>query len=289
MTTYLDFITQDMYNSHMSSQQAQTDAPQLLNRILIQRQEKNTRYSKSAMARDMGISQSLLSRIFNKERSLTTSQAKKAALLLKLSKQEEKSLVDCTLQPENNPRLHAHLEAEKRKQESQQLHDLDFDQFSAIAQWHHMPLLTLLHTRDFEARPTWIAKRLGITVTQAKEAFRRLVKLGLIVQDDAETTSPPNNNVELKPKKSELAVREHHIQMMEKAKETLVNKIDDASWKNRDISSLSIAVDPARIEQAQELIKKFKEELTAIMSEGNCTEIFQMNLQLFQLSNRSEP
>ena len=52
----------------------------------------------------------------------------------------------------------------------------------------------------------------------------------------------------------------------------------------REISSLSLAVDPDKVSEAKALIKKFKEELTELMTEGDVREVYQFNVQLFPIS-----
>lgn len=60
----------------------------MLNTLLRQRQDKNPLYSVSALARDLSISQSQLSRILMGKRRLPASSALKLGLLLKLESEQ---------------------------------------------------------------------------------------------------------------------------------------------------------------------------------------------------------
>ncbi len=226
-----------------------------------------------------------MSLIFSRRRSLTPAQAKKASLLLKLSSTQERELVDATmLTSKRNPRVQVSLEEQQSRRESNKYKDLDYDRFSALAKWYHMPILALVSTKNFKNNPSWIARRLGITTDEAREGLERLIRLGILISDDNGSLKAADDRVELSPKRSESAVREHHSQMMKRAEETMRTQTDDESWKKRDISSLSMAIDPERIPEAKALLKRFKEDLTSLVTEGNVKEVYQFNVQLFPLT-----
>lgn len=263
---------------------AHRDPVTILTALLQQRQKKNSSYSKSALARDMGISQPLLSLIFGKRRVLTTAQAKRASILLKLSPEDEKELVESTLRTEGNKRIEKQLEAQKQRLDSNRMKELDFDQFSALAQWFHMPLLALVSTKSFRRDYQWIARKIGITVEEAKEGVERLLRLGMIVENAKGDLKLSRDRVDLQPKKSEVAVRAHHTQMMRLAEDTMKSQTEQQQWLRRDISSLSMAVDSSKLPEAKVLIQKFREELAALMTEGNVNEVYQFNVQLFPIT-----
>jgi len=72
----------------------------LLNTLLQHRQQNNTLYSLSAMARDLGISQPQLSRILQKKRRLSPSSALKLGKLLKLDQKQLLELLVSTIENE---------------------------------------------------------------------------------------------------------------------------------------------------------------------------------------------
>lgn len=263
------------------------DSIAILTGILQQRQKKNASYSKSALARDMGISQPLLSLIFGKRRPLTTVQAKRASILLKLSHEEEKELVESTLRSEGNARIRKQLDAQKLKADSNRMKELDFDQFSALAQWFHMPIIALISTKAFRRDYQWVARKIGISATEAKEAVERLIRLGMVTENAKGDLKLSQDRIDLTPKKSEVAIRAHHAQMMRLAEETMKTQTDEQSWMKRDISSLSLAVDSQKVPEAKLLIQKFREEMSALLTEGNISEVYQFNVQLFPIT-RSE-
>ena len=54
------------------------------------------------------------------------------------------------------------------------------DEFALISDWYHFAILGLAEIKSSKASPLWIAKRLGITHDEAKEAVDRLLRLRII-------------------------------------------------------------------------------------------------------------
>ena len=54
------------------------------------------------------------------------------------------------------------------------------DIFSVISKWYCFAILNLSECHDFRWSITWIAKRLGITPFQVKEAIEKMEKVGLL-------------------------------------------------------------------------------------------------------------
>ena len=60
------------------------------------------------------------------------------------------------------------------------------DEYQMISNWYHYAILQIPFLKEAKSSPTWIAKKLGIHLDQAKEALKRLVSLGLITKTDGQ-------------------------------------------------------------------------------------------------------
>src|SRR5205823_5776293 len=60
---------------------------------------------------------------------------------------------------------------------------LTLDAFQVIADWYHFAIFELVTVKDFSPQPKWIAKKLGISVSEANIAVERLFRLGLLEKD----------------------------------------------------------------------------------------------------------
>jgi len=52
----------------------------------------------------------------------------------------------------------------------------------------------------------------------------------------------------------------------------------------REISSSTIAINPAKLKQAKEILTKTKKRLTALLMDENPSEVYALSFQLFPLS-----
>lgn len=262
---------------------------EIIKKVYDSRKAKNAAYSLNAFSRDAGMSQPQLSRILNGSRSFTVKQAQKFSLLLNLDQATEKQLLESTIlgSKKVDVKLVEKIAKEKQKRESKKAVELDIEKYLTISKWYHLPLFTLVTTVDFKNNPTWIAERLGITTQEAREAIERLIAVGFLKREGTKLV-PTNEHVTLMTKDSKAAVREHHAQMMTHAKETMMNGTDEKSFKLREISGVSIAVDMKNLEAAKAMVIKFEADMAALLTEGNATEVYQLNVQLFPLSKRGK-
>ena len=260
----------------------------LLKNLYESRRKRNTSYSLSAFSRDVGMSQPQISRILNGSRPFTITQAKKISVHLSLDESTEKKLLESVLLGSSRDQaLTEKIESKNKKREEKKAVDFDVEKYIAISKWYHLPLFALITTVDFKNNPSWIAERLGISTDEAKDAIERLVQLGFVSRVDGKLV-PTNNHVNLVTKNSKTAVREHHAAMMAQAKETMGKATDDGSFALREISGVSVATDMKNVGAAKELVAKFKADMTALLSEGSATEVYQLNVQLFPITKRKK-
>ena len=78
-------------------------------------------------------------------------------------------------------------------------------------------------------------------------------------------------------------IRAYHKKMIQKAVHELDKKIDEKSFQKRLISGMCIAANPEKITQAKQILQAALHEVASVLSEGNCTELYHLNAQLFSL------
>jgi uncharacterized protein (TIGR02147 family) len=150
------------------------------------------------------------------------------------------------------------------------------DTFRAIADWYHFAILSLIETHDFQNNPEWIAKRLGIEAIEARNAYQRLLKLGLLIEKDNKVVLGQGNMSTTHDIES-VAIKKSHRQSLNQAIECL----DEVTLDLRDITSMTMAIDIKKIPQAKELIKKFRRSLCVLLeNSSNRNEVYNLNIQL---------
>ena len=76
-----------------------------------------------------------------------------------------------------------------------------------------------------------------------------------------------------------------HSQLIEKAKDALHTQ----SVENRDITSVSVSLDPEVIPLAKEEIRKFRARMKELLTQSQApTKVYQLNIQFFELTTPHE-
>jgi uncharacterized protein (TIGR02147 family) len=264
--------------------------------LFNERKRKNTHYSLNAFARDIGLSPSLLSRVLSGSRSLTLKQGLQIATVLEFS-QSETNLFMLGIVETASPnakiskpvremiakRAALTRQSSKFGDESPLYVNYDIERFKTISQWYHLAILNLTFTEGFKAQPQFIADRLGITASQAKSAVDRLLDLGFLEQTPDGKIKKTTANLYFKTDRSEFAMREYQSQMIEKAKLEM-QKTSTDDFKHRLINSITFACAPEHVALLKKKIDEFQDEVLATTKMGPHLEIYQLNCQLFPLT-----
>ena len=144
-----------------------------------------------------------------------------------------------------------------------------------------LPILDLTTCANFVPDYQWIAGKLGIPDFTVRDAVDRLVRLGLL-KIEGKIWTKTHKKLEIQSKTSKSGIRAFHKAMINKSLKALEDTSVEAFNKRR-IGSLTVAVNMENFEKAIACIEKFQKTLISILSEGNCTELYQLNLQLFTL------
>ncbi len=174
----------------------------------------------------------------------------------------------------------------KKSSHHSQFETLSVDQFTLISEWYHFAILELLTLKNAKQEMRWLAQSLGITVFQVRLALSRLERLGYLQKVGT-------NYQVLKPKTSVPTSRAHRSlflhqkQMMKRAEEAMY-KTDPLSFENREISGMTMAISRDKVQIAKRKIKKFKRDMEKLLSNGDCDDVFQLNIQFFSLLKKAE-
>jgi uncharacterized protein (TIGR02147 family) len=243
---------------------------QILTEEFRNRRERNSAYSLRAFSRDLGIGVTSLSDFFADKRQLSKSSMKRVAEALRLSDQQR----DFFLSDRTKPFT---------KKEAEQML-LEEDQFRLIADWYYLAVLNLARIKENKSDPLWIAKRLGISIDEAREALVRLQRMNFLKIEGKKLVRTTQTLATTRDIPSS-AIRKHHAHGLRLAESSLLNDSVDL----REFSSSTIAINPAKVKQAKEILLKTKLKLTELLRDANPTEVYMLSFQLFPLTKREEP
>ncbi len=253
---------------------------EFVGRLFESRTKKNPSYSVRAFARDCGVSPASLSQVLNGKARLSGPNATKIARKLKL-------------EPRNRELLDALVEHEAARSETRkktaQLKLLRFmslfdgrerDNYHLIADWYHLPICELTELKGFRSSPSWIASRLGITPSQASEAIERLLRLGILTEDQGGELRKAAPNVVIPDGPYSTAIRASHRSFLELALKTLV----DRPAEKIVFSSTVVRARSGEIEKAREEMKTFRQKLMLDLESGEGHDgVHVLGMQFFEL------
>jgi len=153
---------------------------------------------------------------------------------------------------------------------------IDSDEFAIIADWYHFAILSLMETDDFSSKPQWIAKRLGISKVQVELAIDRLHRLQFIKRDDKGHLSLQLDQAATTSDIPSGALKASHKQTLEQA----IDSLETVNVLSRDITSMSMAIDPKRLPEAKKMIRDFRRKLAHFLEQGERTEVYNLNIQV---------
>jgi uncharacterized protein (TIGR02147 family) len=226
----------------------------------------------------MGVSPGELSEILRGKRGLSLKSALKIANALGLNPAEIKHLVELT-QIEKSKRLG---NDEFSLPEASDTHGepLTLDVFHIVSDWTCFAILNLMDCEEFQPNSTWIAKRLAIAPAEARIAWERLERVGLVEKKNGKWVSA--RDMVLSPTGiPSAAIRTYHRQILNKAIEAL----ETHPVGERDITGIGFVVDPKHLPAIRKEISDFQDRMIAKYSRGKRTEVYQLEVALFRLSS----
>lgn len=161
--------------------------------------------------------------------------------------------------------------------------EASLNEFQIFDPWYRMAILDLVTCINFNPDPAWISQKLTITPYQAQEGLDILIKNGL-VEIKNEKYIKKQEKLRLPTTRSHIIIRKYHKKMIEKSLQILLTETDDKAFNKRFINSISIAANPTNLAKAKQRLYEALHEVANILSEGECTEVYQLNTQLFSLT-----
>jgi len=247
---------------------------ELLQKELERRVESNPNYSIRAFARFLEIDHSRLAKILKGTRPISNDLADKLAQKLNLTEMEVENF--------KLSKLPHYVDSEYITKKKKYL-ELSLDHFEIISDWRHYAILELMKYQSFEADSNWIAEKLNSTEEEINSYIERLQRVNLLViKDNGEwvDTSEGSSTHVLDKNVTSKAHKRYQEDML-KGAITAMNEIDITK---RDQSSMMMATSTQKIDQAKDMIEKFRRELCAFLEDTNEQDsLYQLGISLYPL------
>lgn len=246
-----------------------------LENILEEKTKKNPLFSMRAFARLVDVSPAILSRVLSGKRKLTFNLAVRIADALALDPKDREILYSFYLTKNVG---------DKKYDINRNERELSIDCFNAMKEWYHYGITQLFYVEDFKEDYKWIAKMLSISELQAKLAIERLIRLEVFDRDENGKLFRTATHLSTTTDIASAGIRHFQKQILEKA----IDSLEEDDIFERDITSITVAINEDKIKEAKEEIKKFRLRMSEFMSEGEKTRVYNLGIHLIPLSKSSK-
>jgi uncharacterized protein (TIGR02147 family) len=246
-----------------------------LSEHLETRRKRNPSYSLRAFARSLNIPAASLSQIMRGKRPLTLKTALRLAESFELSPTERQAFLSSVVWEKTG--------AAAEKVSKSKYREIEADTFAIISDWYHYGILSLGEIKPNYCEPKWISRQLGITQVDARGALRRLFDLGFLKKvGRGFAQATPSLDIQCASKSA--ALRKYHRQNLRLAEKAL----DGEPIPLRDFNSMTMAIDPDRLPEAKEAIRKFRDEISNLLEKGKRRRVYTLAIQLFPISKSAQ-
>ena len=154
------------------------------------------------------------------------------------------------------------------------------DTFAYISTWYHAAIMELTFVGTLENNPKLIAKVLSLTVTEVKMAIERMIRLDLLKVENNVLIKTNQFITNFTPGFTSSANKEFQRQIIKKS----LDAIDNVVAEEKDITSMTMAIDVDRLPEAKKIIAKFRRDLSNYLEDGEQTRVYNFAIQLYPIS-----
>jgi uncharacterized protein (TIGR02147 family) len=247
---------------------------EFLNLELVKRAKKNSAFSQRAFAKVLGLSPGELSEILNGKRKLSVKKALHIAEKLSLNPEETLHFINLAkVKPQEKG---SSPQGEKTSQK------LSMDIFEVIGNWYCFAVINLSECEGFQWSKDYIAKKLGISMAEARDALQKLLKVGLIEEDEKLGFKVVSDFIIGPDQVPSSAVRKSHFDLLNKA----IVALEESGHEERNITGIGLALNSDEYKSVVKDIAAFRRELVKKygFSNKNKNKVYQLELALFELT-----
>jgi uncharacterized protein (TIGR02147 family) len=252
------------------------DFPTWFQREYLRRRRKNGAYSVRAFSNYLKLASGTVSHLLSGKRKPSVKFTTKLFSQLEVTP-KERDLILASLKGKKSK-----VALSKNRENKYEL--IAIDAFKLMSDWYHYAILELTSVKNFKFDYNWIAHQLSISVTESRQAVERLLRLDLVKEKNGTLVKTHGfvTNADDGVTNSALKGLQRHV--LQKA----LDAIDLVSAAEKDITSMTMAIDERKIPEARNRIAQFRREMCEFLEEGMQTRVFNLGIQLYPISKGSK-
>jgi transcriptional regulator with XRE-family HTH domain len=233
---------------------------------LARRCARNAQYSLRAFALHLGVDHSTLSQWLRGRRPITARSIETIGAKLGVSADA----------------IQRYIEHSGRDDAATHPADiLTGDTLSVIADWYHFAILELTRLAGFRCDSRWIARVLDISVDEVNLAIQRMIRLDLLDMESADRWVDRSGDARMS---LESLPPDTFERQQEQSKRLSIAAVRTVPVTVREHSSITLAINSARLPRAVELIARFRQQLIDLLQDGAADDVYQIEVALFPIT-----
>ncbi|WP_374001487.1 TIGR02147 family protein [Bdellovibrio bacteriovorus] len=238
-----------------------------------ERRAANPRFSLRALAQRVDISPGHLSEIFNNKRPVSSANFEKLIAGLRLSQEDHDAAIQLFESEKNRKKATYSIERVLTKTEFSEVSGVDF--FLVLAAMDLHADLT-----DIES----ISNQTGVSPQKTVLVMDKLEQLGLVERQSDESYIKAVRSLSSESDIPNFDVQKFHLEAMQRSSD-IFHKVPT---EKRDMVYVTMAVNPKNLNQAKKELEKCWKKVYSKLSQGECTEIYTLGMQLLPAAASEE-
>jgi hypothetical protein len=161
------------------------------------------------------------------------------------------------------------------------IEELENEAYIAFTTWHHIAILLLVQCEDFEFDYNWISRRLNISKIKAQFAVDRLIQLGFLKISNGTLVNTKTKFTTKYKKQTSDYLRALQKDFLSKT----LDSLDKDPIDHRNISSMTMAIDESKLDEAKVLIDRFSKRIAELLEDGQRKRVYNLNVNLIPLDH----
>ena len=155
------------------------------------------------------------------------------------------------------------------------------DTVSVIADWYHFAILELTRLEEFRCDSRWIARVLDISVDEVNLAIQRMIRLDLLDMESVDRWVDRSGDAVVSLESLPPETLERQQEESRRLSNAAVRTVPVAV---REHSSITLAINSARLPRAVELIARCRQQLVELLQDGAPDDVYQIEIALFPIT-----
>lgn len=242
-------------------------------------QKENPKFSIRALGAKIGISHPFLTNILSGKKSLPLSRLSQVCTILKIDNFDRIELENCLRHEKMGIAVTVPLKEKSRKTHEELLPD---SYLRIFRYWWNFAILDLLSCRTEDGLPkAELLRRLPIGAADLNISLNELTQMKLVSQK-GDNFYKTEKHLRIPTRGPSALTRNFYKTTLGLAQKEL-DKTDPTAFEKRLIMGMSCAVNPAQIPKAKKRLADALAEVRDILTEGDCTEVYFLQAQLFSV------